>query len=86
MMLRALVATTTPMRSSLPQPAGTVRADAEVKNAGWLRGIRVRRCDRLAKDQPAEITMFQISEVQELPAFNGRRSFLILRSHGFLNA
>jgi hypothetical protein len=37
------------------------------------------RCDRLAKDQPAEITMFQISEVQESPAFNGRRSFLTLR-------
>jgi hypothetical protein len=37
------------------------------------------RCDRLAKDQLAEITMFQISEVQESPAFNGRRSFLILR-------
>ena len=33
-------------------------------------------CDRLAKDQPAEITMFQISEVQESPDFNGRRSFL----------
>ena len=37
------------------------------------------RCDRLAKDQPAEITMFQISEVQESPAFNGRRSILTLR-------
>ena len=35
--------------------------------------------DRLAKDQPAEITMFQISEVQESPAFNRRRSFLTLR-------
>jgi hypothetical protein len=32
--------------------------------------------DRLA---PAEITMFQISEAQESPAFNGRRSFLTLR-------
>jgi len=32
--------------------------------------------DRLAKNQPAEITMFQISEVQESPAFTGRRSFL----------
>ena len=40
---------------------------------------RSLRCDRLAKDQPAEITMFQISEVQESPAFNGRRSFLTLR-------
>ena len=37
-------------------------------------------CDRLAKDQPAVITMFQISEVQESPAFNGRRSFLTLRA------
>jgi hypothetical protein len=37
--------------------------------------------DRLAKNQPAEITMFQISEVQESPAFNGRRSFLALRDH-----
>jgi len=35
--------------------------------------------DRLAKHQPAEITMFQISEVQEAPAFNGRLSFLALR-------
>jgi hypothetical protein len=26
--------------------------------------------DRLAKNQPAEIAMFQISEVQESPAFN----------------
>jgi len=38
--------------------------------------------DRLAKDQPAEITMFQISEVQESPAFNGRRSSLTLRGAG----
>jgi hypothetical protein len=37
------------------------------------------RCDRLAKDQPPEIAMFRISEVQESPAFNGRRSFLTLR-------
>jgi len=36
--------------------------------------------DRLAKNQPAEIAMFQISEVQESPAFNGRRSFLALRA------
>ena len=35
--------------------------------------------DRLAENQPAEITMFQISEVQEAPAFNGRRSVLTLR-------
>jgi hypothetical protein len=35
--------------------------------------------DRLAKDQPAEMTMFQISEVQEAPAFNRWRSFLALR-------
>jgi hypothetical protein len=35
--------------------------------------------DRLAKDQPAEITIVRISEVQESPAFNGRRSFLTLR-------
>jgi hypothetical protein len=35
--------------------------------------------DRLPQNQPAEITMFQISEVQESPAFNGRRSFLTLR-------
>ena len=53
-------------------------------DAGWLRVIRVRwwirwmRCDRLAKDQPAEITMFQISEVQESSGFNRRRSFLAL--------
>jgi hypothetical protein len=37
------------------------------------------RCDRLAKDQPPEIAMFQISEVEEAPAFNGRLSFLTLR-------
>jgi hypothetical protein len=35
--------------------------------------------DRLAKNQPAEIAMFQIPEVQESPAFNGRRSCLALR-------
>jgi hypothetical protein len=40
-----------------------------------------QHCDRLAKNQPAEITMFQISEVQEAPAFNGRRSFLTLRAN-----
>jgi hypothetical protein len=38
--------------------------------------------DRLAKNQPAEIVMFQISEVQESPAFNGRLSFLTLRVGG----
>ena len=60
-----------------PQPAGTVRADAEVQTragcgggGGWKE----------AKNQLAEITMFQISEVQESPAFNGRRSFLTLRA------
>jgi len=37
------------------------------------------RCDRLAKDQPAEITIVQISEMKETPAFNGRRSLLTLR-------
>jgi hypothetical protein len=37
------------------------------------------RCDKLAKNQRAEIAMFQILEVQEAPAFNGRRSFLTLR-------
>jgi hypothetical protein len=39
--------------------------------------------DRLAKNQPAEIAMFQISEVQEAPAFNGGRSFLALRVPNF---
>jgi hypothetical protein len=34
--------------------------------------------DRLA---PAEIAMFQISEVQESSAFNGRRRFLTLRQY-----
>jgi hypothetical protein len=33
--------------------------------------------DKLPKNQPAEIAMFQISEVHEAPAFNGRRSFLV---------
>ena len=37
------------------------------------------RCDKLAKNQRAEIAMFQMLEVQEAPAFNGRRSFLTLR-------
>ena len=51
----------------------------------WLREVVSERWkpalhwDRLPKNQPAEITMFQISEVQESPAFNGRRSFLTLR-------
>jgi hypothetical protein len=40
--------------------------------------------DRLPKNQPAEITMFQILEVQESPAFNGRRSFLTLRDESAL--
>ena len=35
--------------------------------------------DRLPKNQPAEITMFQISEVQESSAVSGRLSFLALR-------
>jgi hypothetical protein len=38
--------------------------------------------DRLPNNQPAEITLIQISEVQESPAFNGRRSFLALRRGG----
>ena len=42
---------------------------SEAVRCSWMR------CDRLAKDQPPEITMFQISEVQESPAFSGRRSF-----------
>jgi hypothetical protein len=33
----------------------------------------------LAKNQRAEITVFQMSEVQESPAFSGRRSILTLR-------
>ncbi len=37
--------------------------------------------DSTAKNQPAEIAMFQILEVQESPAFNGRRSFLALRAN-----
>ncbi len=36
--------------------------------------------DRLAKNQPAEIAMSQISKVQESHAFNGRQSFLTLRA------
>ena len=36
--------------------------------------------DRLAKNQPTEIAMFQISEVQESPAFTDRRRFLTLRA------
>ena len=76
------------VRSSRPQPAGTVRADVEVQTragcegSGMSRWIRWMRCDRLAKNQPAEITVFQISEVQESTAFNGRRSFLKLRDCG----
>ena len=37
------------------------------------------RWGKLAKNQPTEIAMFQMSEVQEVPASNGRRSFLTLR-------
>ena len=36
------------------------------------------------QNQPAEIAMFQISEVQEAPAFNGRLSILTLRVSGLL--
>jgi hypothetical protein len=35
--------------------------------------------DRLPKNQPAKIAMFQIAKVQEAPAFKGRRSLLTLR-------
>jgi len=52
--------------------------------AGWESRQRVvetaQHRARLAKNQPAEIAMLQISEVQEAPAFNGRRSFLTLRA------
>ena len=41
--------------------------------------------DKLAKNQPAEIAMFQIPEVQESPAFNGRRSFLTTRGQTIAN-
>ena len=65
--------------------------DREIAGPGWCvnadgLGSRQRAMetaqhrDRLPKNQPAEITMFQISEVQESPVFNGRRSFLTLRS------
>jgi hypothetical protein len=37
--------------------------------------------DRLPKNQPAEITMFQISEVQESPAFNRWLSFFFFFLH-----
>ena len=56
-----------------------------VRERRWLGEVASKRWrtaqhwDRLAKNQPAEIAMFQISEVQEAPAFNGRRSFLALR-------
>ena len=64
--------------------------DREIAGPGWCvnaddLGDRQRametaqHCDRLAKNQPAEITMSQISEVQEAPAVSGRRSFLALR-------
>ena len=64
--------------------------DREIAGPGWCvnadgLGGRQRametaqQWDRLAKNQPAEITMFQISEVQEAPAFNGGRNFLALR-------
>ena len=46
-----------------------------------VRMETAQHLDRLPKNQPAEITLFQISEVQESPAFNGRRSFLTLRGH-----
>jgi hypothetical protein len=68
--------------------------DREIAGPGWCvcadgLGGRQRametaqQWDRLA---PAEIAMFQISEVQESPAFNGRRSFLTLRGPPFFNS
>jgi hypothetical protein len=48
--------------------------------AGWCVNADGLGRSPLPKNQPAEITMFQISEVQEAPAFNGGRSFLTLRS------
>ena len=56
-----------------------------VRERRWLGEIVSERWrtaqhrDRLPENQPAEIAMFQISEVQESPAFNGGRSFLTLR-------
>ena len=47
---------------------------------GLGAGEVVEAVNGLAKDQLAEITMFQISEVQESPAFDDGRSFLTLRS------
>jgi hypothetical protein len=46
---------------------------------GSQRVMETEHWNRLPKNQPAEIMMVQISEVQEAPAFNGRRSFLPLR-------
>ena len=43
----------------------------------WICWVRWAR---LARNQRAEITVFQMSEVQESPAFNGRRSFLTLQN------
>jgi len=64
--------------------------DREIAGPGWCvnaAGLgesqrameNAQHWDRLAKHQPAEITIVQISDVQESPAFNGRRSFLTLR-------
>jgi len=58
--------------------AGCVNADGLEDHQRAME--TAQRWDRLAKDQPAEITMFQISEVQESSAFNGGRSFLTLRA------
>jgi hypothetical protein len=48
--------------------------------AGWCVNADGLGRSPLPKNQPAEITMFQILEVQESPAFNDRRSFLTLRA------
>jgi hypothetical protein len=52
------------------------------RSHGSSRLVRVYRWlgeVAIGQNQPAEITIFQISEVQESPTFNGRRSFLTLR-------
>jgi hypothetical protein len=49
----------------------------EAVRCSWMRG------DKLAKNQRAEITVFQMSEVQESPAFSGRQSILTLRRSCF---
>jgi hypothetical protein len=73
----AITSTTPPYRRHI-QPTSALLCPVQALVLPPLRNQRAHR-EGLYIWAPAEIAMFQISEVQESPAFNGRRRFLTLR-------